>query len=91
VKSLDGLYLTSFDPRRIRINKKVKEFYESLKTYHESKERNVEVYVPLVFAEQIPVAEEIRHDENPFIQNPFVDYQYVEAELLSQKTSASTF
>lgn len=27
VKSLDGLYLTSFDPRRIRINNKVKEFY----------------------------------------------------------------
>ncbi len=29
VKSLDGLYLTSFDPRRIRINNKVKEFYAS--------------------------------------------------------------
>jgi ATP-dependent DNA helicase PIF1 len=76
VKSLDGLYLTSFDSRRIRINKKVKEFYESLTTYHESKEKKVEVYVPLVFAEQIPVAQEIRHDENPFI-----DYQYVEAEV----------
>jgi len=30
VKSLDGLYLTSFDAKRIRINKKVKDFYESL-------------------------------------------------------------
>ncbi len=30
VKSLDGLYLTSFDARRIRINKKAKEFYDSL-------------------------------------------------------------
>ena len=27
VKNLDGLYLTSFDARRIRINNKVKEFY----------------------------------------------------------------
>ena len=40
VKSLDGLYLTSFDAKRIRINKKVKEFYESLKLYHdETKEQ----------------------------------------------------
>jgi ATP-dependent DNA helicase PIF1 len=84
VKSLDGLYLTSFDAKRIRINKKVKEFYESLTTYHESKERNVEVYVPLVFAEQIPVAQEIRHDENPF-----VDYQYVEVELKPEPYDSS--
>jgi hypothetical protein len=82
VKSLEGLYLTSFDPRRIRINKKVKEFYDSLTTYHESKEKKVEVYVPLVFAEQIPVAQEIRHDENPFI-----DYEYVETEILLSKNS----
>jgi ATP-dependent DNA helicase PIF1 len=80
VKSLQGLYLTSFDPRRIRINKKVKVFYDSLKTYHDSKEKKVEVYVPLVFAEQIPIAQEIRHDENPFI-----DYEYVEAEATLQK------
>ena len=33
VKSLDGLYLTSFDATRIRINKKVKEFYEELTNY----------------------------------------------------------
>ena len=30
VKSLDGLYLTSFDATRIRINKKVKEYYDYL-------------------------------------------------------------
>jgi ATP-dependent DNA helicase PIF1 len=30
VKSLDGLYLTSFNYSKIKINKKVKEFYESL-------------------------------------------------------------
>lgn len=33
VKSLDGLYLTSFDATRIRINKKVKDFYEELTNY----------------------------------------------------------
>ena len=30
VKSLDGLYLTSFEATKIIINKKVKQFYESL-------------------------------------------------------------
>ena len=30
VKNLGGLYLTSFDVSKIRINKKVKEFYEGL-------------------------------------------------------------
>jgi len=30
VKNLDGLYLTSFDASKIRINKKVKEFYDNL-------------------------------------------------------------
>lgn len=33
VKSLDGLYLTSFDVKRIRINKKVKDFYDDLSLY----------------------------------------------------------
>ncbi len=31
VKSLDGLYLKSFDPSKIKINKKVKQFYEKIK------------------------------------------------------------
>ena len=80
VKSLDGLYLTSFDAKRIRINKKVKEFYESLTLYHQTKETNTEVYVPLVIAEAITVAQ-------PIGENPFVDYQYVEAqaELAEEK------
>jgi ATP-dependent DNA helicase PIF1 len=73
VKSLDGLYLTSFDAKRIRINKKVKEFYESLTLYHQTKETKEEVYVPLVIAEAIPVAQ-------PIGTNVFVDYQYVEVQ-----------
>jgi ATP-dependent DNA helicase PIF1 len=57
VKSLNGLYLNSFDAKKIRINKKVKDYYESLTLYHQSKETNEEVYVPLVVAEPIPVAD----------------------------------
>lgn len=40
VKSLDGLYLTSFDASRIKINKKVQGFYEDLSTYHEINKNN---------------------------------------------------
>ena len=41
VRSLDGLYLTSFDATKIRINKKVKEFYESIALYHNNKKDSV--------------------------------------------------
>ena len=34
VKSLNGLYLTSFDVTKIKINKKVKAFYEALNLYN---------------------------------------------------------
>jgi ATP-dependent DNA helicase PIF1 len=78
VKSLNGLYLTSFDATRIRINKKVKEFYESLRLYHDSKEQGQEVYVPLVIAEEIPVA-------IPEGTNRFVKYEYVEEPLVEEK------
>ena len=37
VKSLDGLYLTSFDYNKIIINKKVKDFYEKLKEKEKEK------------------------------------------------------
>jgi len=74
VKSLDGLYLTSFDAKRIRINKKVKDFYESLRLYRESKETGEEIYVPLVIAEEVPTAIPLP------TANMFVDYQYVEAK-----------
>ncbi len=87
VKSLEGLYLTSFDAKRIRINKKVKEFYESLRLYHESKETNQEIYIPLVIADEIPIAVSI-----PSGSNPFIDYQYVEGEniLVEEKNESET-
>jgi ATP-dependent DNA helicase PIF1 len=76
VKSLEGLYLTSFDANRIRIHKKVKAFYESLRAYHESKETNQEVYVPLVIAEEVQTAIPV-----PTGSNPFIDYQYIERQV----------
>ena len=59
VKTLNGLYLTSFDATRIRINKKVKEYYDSLTLYHETSMLNEEVYIPVVVAlqEDLPEAE----------------------------------
>jgi hypothetical protein len=70
VKSLDGLYLTSFDAQKIRINKKVKDFYESLTLYHDSKANNEEVYVPFVVVDPVNVSLTIE-------QNSGVDCKYV--------------
>jgi hypothetical protein len=75
VKSLEGLYLTSFDAKRIRINKKVKEYYESLRLYHETRETHQEVYVPLVIAEPISLVV-----ATPIEDNPFQNFRYVEAQ-----------
>ena len=83
VKSLEGLYLTSFDAKRIRINKKVKEYYESLRLYNETRETQQEVYVPLVIAEPISfvVATPI---EGSSSQN-FIPCVEVHAELSEEK------
>lgn len=70
VKSLDGLYLTSFDAKRIRINKKVKEFYESLTLYHETKQPS-----PIIVENPVIIDTSI---------NKFIDYQYKE-ELSEEK------
>ena len=86
VKSLEGLYLTSYDAKRIRINKKVKEFYEALKLYHESKETNQDIYVPLVIAEEVMHAIPITNGSPQFI-----NYQYEEAhtELMEENYDSS--
>jgi hypothetical protein len=72
VKSLDGLYLTSFDAKRIRINKKVKDFYVSLTLYHETKQPSIS---------QFDVTNPITIDPNI---NKFIDYKYKE-ELADEK------
>ena len=76
VKSLEGLYLSSFDATRIRINKKVKVYYEELTTYQQTLATNEEIYEPIIIAEPVK-------DINPItnIENPFGNYQYMEEEL----------
>jgi len=79
VKSLDGLYLTSFDVKRIRINKKVKEFYDKLTEFQESQIKTV-IEIPAVFTKPVSLAHKIGIQENHSpSQNPFINFQYVEA------------
>jgi ATP-dependent DNA helicase PIF1 len=56
VKSLEGLYLTSFDARKIRIHKKVQEFYQALK---EQLEQSSVVAITQTQTTDIPVAQAI--------------------------------
>jgi len=84
VKSLNGLYLTSFDVSKIKINKKVKGFYELLRLYHETKQQTTEkndIYVPLVIAEEVPlaIAEEINRT------NRFIQYEYIPNVIIENK------
>lgn len=63
VKSLDGLYLTSFDATRIRINKKVKEFYENLSKYQsENKDSNDSIKADAELSQE-------KYDSNPEIKS----------------------
>jgi ATP-dependent DNA helicase PIF1 len=72
VKSLDGLYLTSFDAKRIRINKKVKEYYEALTLYHKQHiEQNNNVLPELE-------SEKIEDNNNLANDNPFEDFKFKE-------------
>ena len=79
VKSLDGLYLTSFDAKRIRINKKVKEYYEALTEYHNNLSVEAEADVAEAVAEVAPALnpfdrfrlkanEELKEEPNPEIK-----------------------
>jgi ATP-dependent DNA helicase PIF1 len=42
VKSLEGLYLTSFDAKKVRINRKVQEFYQVLEEFESKRKSNEE-------------------------------------------------
>jgi ATP-dependent DNA helicase PIF1 len=77
VKSLDGLYLTSFDPEKIRINKSVKNFYDYLTLYHETKQETLE--------KEIVVKENLQQIPQIGVSiNRFIDYEYKE-ELVEEK------
>jgi len=90
VKSLNGLYLTSFDANRIKINRKVKEYYEALTLFQEqTQEQNQEQTQEqnqnkekIVEAQAIPVAIPIAiatlvsTNTNETEVNPFSSYNY---------------
>jgi ATP-dependent DNA helicase PIF1 len=61
VKSLEGLYLTSFDASKIKVSKKVQEFYNSI-SISDKKEVPIVVAepiaIPIVVAVAIPINEE---------------------------------
>ena len=56
VKSLDGLYLTSFDATKIRINKKVKDYYDNLVALTVENVLPVAIAEPISNNESIPIA-----------------------------------
>jgi ATP-dependent DNA helicase PIF1 len=72
VKSLDGLYLTSFDAKRIRINKKVKEYYEALALYHQQHIEENNYVLPELESEKIEDNNNLTND------NPFEDFKFKE-------------
>ena len=56
VKSLEGLYLTSFDAKRVRIHKKVQEFYELLEEQCAKNDIKIdEENLPIAHVETIPL------------------------------------
>jgi hypothetical protein len=79
VKSLDGLYLTSFDATKIRINKKVKDFYDNL-TSSQAENAGIAAYAvveAVAEAVAIPVAVPVSQTS----LNPFEVYRFVEANV----------
>jgi ATP-dependent DNA helicase PIF1 len=82
VKSLDGLYLTSFDAKRIRINKKVKEYYESLTLFQEQDQNQIVEVEAIPVAIPVAVATVVSINTRQENNNPFSRYNYnYEAEL----------
>ena len=84
VKSLEGLYLTSFDAKRIRINKKVKEYYDALKEAQNDIQNDIQNEpIELAIAEAVPIlpmAEAVVVSDTNTISNPFSNYHYVQGE-----------
>ena len=74
VKSLDGLYLTSYDVTKIKINKKVKDFYEKLTLYHEVEMPSEETPIPIPIENNLVAAT----TKDPVDINIFDKYCYKE-------------
>ena len=58
VKSLEGLFLSSFDAKRIRINRKVQEFYEALE---QAKQKQKQEQISKTIEATIPLPEATTH------------------------------
>jgi ATP-dependent DNA helicase PIF1 len=94
VKSLEGLYLTSFDAKRIRINKKVKEYYQQLREYRLKNPWNLSLITETEsldkkgYKEQCVIVEAVLELVPELVPelvyentSLFSEYNYVEAEL----------
>ena len=75
VKSLEGLYLTSFDAKRVRINKKVQEFYEVLEEI-ESKRKSDE-------QNEARVIEKMPEASATVVEIPLVEATIIEAVVVA--------
>jgi ATP-dependent DNA helicase PIF1 len=83
VKSLNGLYLTSFDAKRIRINKKVKEYYEALTLFQEQNQEQGQEQNQreIMEVEAIPIAIPVVEAIVVSSENPFLSYNYVNPNI----------
>jgi ATP-dependent DNA helicase PIF1 len=45
IRSLDGLYLSGFDPSRVKANPKVKEFYDRIPTTLDNNEKDTNIKI----------------------------------------------
>lgn len=93
VKSLEGLYLTSFDVNRVRINKRVQEFYEVLDLELEKEKEKEKATttileidrLPEAYVEVIPIVEAVlvvepvvKSELKPIITNKQIDFSQFE-------------
>ena len=74
IRSLEGLYLTNFHPKRIKAHPLVKEFYRSIpETVPEEEEKEIEIEIPTA----IPLASTELRD--------FTQYNYVDDVIIVKK------
>jgi hypothetical protein len=70
VKSLEGLYLCSFDANRIKINRKVQEFYEILGQHDANLKTSIEqISEAYIESSEIPLAEAVLIEPTTIEQN----------------------
>jgi ATP-dependent DNA helicase PIF1 len=83
VKSLEGLYLSSFDAKRIRVNRKVQEFYDILEDKRQNQQKDqtqVQKQNTLVTAIATPCTDTIELNSIPIAQvsvvRDFSEFEY---------------